>query len=82
VELAASLLEAITQEEKSIEALEGMLSALGFLAYQLPLTGDLAELLRTMDAGELVVKKEKHFKGMRLIKEIGDELLTKGLRRP
>ncbi len=82
VELAASLLEAITQEEKSEEALEGMLSALGYLAYRLPLDGDLAGLLRAMDAGELVLSKEKHFKGLRLIKEVGSELLGKGLRRP
>lgn len=82
VELAASVLEAITQEDGSVEALEGMLLALGYLAYRLPLDGDLAELLRTMDAGALVLEKEKGFEGLKLVKEIGDELLGKGMRRP
>ena len=84
VELAASVLEAIGQEEASAEALEGMLLALGYLAYRLPLDGDLAALLRTMDAKDLVLAKDKveAFKGTKLIKEIGVELLGKGLKRP
>jgi len=84
VELAASVLEAISQEEASTEALEGMLLALGLLAYRLPLDGDLAALLRTMDAEDLVLKKGKvkAFEGMNLMKEVGGELLGKGLRKP
>ncbi|KAK3325488.1 PUL domain-containing protein [Apodospora peruviana] len=82
VELAASTLEAISQEESSAEALEGMLRALGYLAYRLPLDGQLADLLRTMDAEDTVKGKQKHFPDMRLINEVGQELLGKGLRRP
>ncbi|KAK3308845.1 P-loop containing nucleoside triphosphate hydrolase protein [Chaetomium strumarium] len=59
VELAASALEAITQEEASTEALEGMLLALGYLAYRLPVEGELADLLRTMDAEDVVLTKGK-----------------------
>ncbi|KAK3328486.1 PUL domain-containing protein [Cercophora scortea] len=81
VELAASLLEAISQEETSAEALEGMLLALGNLAYRMPLDGDLANLLRTMDAEDTVVGKQKHFPDMRLVAEVGKELLGKGLKR-
>ena len=80
VELAASTLEAIAQEESSAEALEGMLSALGYLVYRLPLDSQLADLLRTMDAEDTVKGKQKKFPDMRLIKEVGDELLGKGLR--
>ncbi|KAK0638682.1 PUL domain-containing protein [Cercophora newfieldiana] len=84
VELAASVLEAIGQEEKSVEALEGMLMALGLLVYRLDIGGELAELLRTMDAEDLVKAKGKvkGFEGMGLVKEVGAELLGKGLRRP
>ncbi|KAK4192877.1 P-loop containing nucleoside triphosphate hydrolase protein [Podospora australis] len=53
VELAASVLEAITQEEKSGEALEGMLLALGLLTYRAPLDGGLVGLLETMDAKDV-----------------------------
>lgn len=80
VELAASALEAITREEGSAEALEGMLLALGYLAYRLPLEGELAELLRAMDAGDLVLGKEKGFPGVALVREVGGELLGKGLK--
>lgn len=81
VELAASALEAITQEEASAEALEGMLLALGYLTYLLPLDGELAELLRMMDAEDTVLGKGKIFERMKLVKEIGGELLGKGLKR-
>ena len=82
IELAASTLEAILQEEKSSEALEGMLLALGYLVYRLPLDGELADLLRTMVAEDTVLGKQKRFKDMRLITEVGSELLGKGLRKP
>ncbi|KAK4103909.1 kinesin-domain-containing protein [Parathielavia hyrcaniae] len=54
VELAAAALEAIAQEEISAEALEGMLRALGWLVYCLPVEGELADLLRALEAGEAV----------------------------
>lgn len=82
IELAASLLEAITQEEESPEALKGMLLALGYLAYLAPLDGELVDLLRTMDATDTVLGKKAKFKDMPLIDEIGAELLGKELRRP
>jgi len=82
IELAASTLEAISQEESSAPALEGMLQALGHLVYCLPLDGDLSDLLRTMDAEDTVMSKRKHFPDMALVSEIGAELLGKGLRRP
>jgi len=81
VELAASTLEAISQEEESAEALQGMLLALGYLVYRCPLDGELADLLRTMDAEETVMAKKKHFADMKLIDEVGKELLGKGLKK-
>ncbi|KAK3378414.1 P-loop containing nucleoside triphosphate hydrolase protein [Podospora didyma] len=80
VELAASVLEAISQESSSADALEGMLKALGYLAYRLPLDGELAELLRMMDAEDIILAKKKDFPDMRLITEIGSELFGKGLK--
>lgn len=82
VELAASLLEAVAQEEESPEALRGMLLALGHLAYLAPLDGELVDLLRTMDAADTVLGKRAKFKDVALIEEVGAELLGKGLRKP
>ncbi|KAH9241660.1 hypothetical protein K456DRAFT_1768467 [Colletotrichum gloeosporioides 23] len=60
VELAASVLEAIGQEEKSPEALQGMLLALGNLVYCTPPDSEVSDLLRTMDAEDAVLAKKKH----------------------
>lgn len=81
IELAASVLEAIGQEEGSPEALQGMLLALGHLVYCTPLDGELADLLRTMDAEDTVVGKRAHFAGEKLVTEVGATLLGKGLQR-
>ncbi|KAI1214594.1 DUF862-domain-containing protein [Annulohypoxylon truncatum] len=80
VELAASLLEAISQEESSKEALDGMLLALGLMTYCLPLEGELIDLLRSMDAQGTVLAKEKLFK-TDLTRDVGQVLLGKGLAR-
>ncbi|KAG5950225.1 hypothetical protein E4U53_005353 [Claviceps sorghi] len=82
VELAAALVEAISQEDKSIEALQGMLSALGHLVFGARLDGELADLLRALDARGIIASKKKQFPNERLIAEVADELLDKGLRRP
>lgn len=81
VQLAASALEAIANEDGSAEALEGMLLALGHLVYCCPLDGELADLLRAMDASATVLKQREHFPGMKLISEVGEELLGKGLKK-
>lgn len=81
VELAASVLEAISQEDGgSSEALEGMLLALGFLVYLCPMEGDLADLLRTMEAGHTVLAKKEKVPDMGLVDEVG-LLLGRGLER-
>lgn len=82
IELAAAALEAISQEESSAEALEGLLLALGYLVYLLPLDGTLADLLRTMDAEATVLGKKKQFPDLGLVDEVGNELIGKGLKRP
>ncbi|KAI1193825.1 DUF862-domain-containing protein [Nemania serpens] len=81
IELAASVLEAITQEESSAEALHGMLLALGLLAYCMPIEGELIDLLRTMDAQGTILAKKKNFPNEALLAEVGTELLGKGLVR-
>ncbi|KAF4120817.1 PUL domain [Geosmithia morbida] len=82
VELAASVVEAIGQEDKSVEALQGMLSALGHLFYEADLDGELADLLRTLDAAGTILSKKKDFASEKLVTEVGGELLGKGLRKP
>lgn len=81
VELAASVLEAISQEEASSEALRGMLLALGYLVYCVPMESELVDLLRTMDADGTIQAKAKQFPKEDLVKEVGTELLGKGLKR-
>lgn len=82
VELAASVVEAIGQEETSVEALQGMLSGLGHLVYGTELDGGLADLLRALDAEGTVTSRKKAFPGEKLVAEVGVELLGKGLRKP
>ncbi|KXH38258.1 PUL domain-containing protein [Colletotrichum salicis] len=82
VELAASVLEAIGQEESSPEALQGMLLALGNLVYCTPGDSEVSDLLRTMDAEDTILAKKKQFPNEKIIVEVGSELLGKGLRRP
>ncbi|KAF4337184.1 PPPDE peptidase domain protein [Fusarium beomiforme] len=82
IELAASVVEAITLEEKSAEAIHGMLLALGHLVYGTPLDGDLPDLLQTVGAEDSIRGKKSKFPQEKLIKEVGEELLGKGLRKP
>ncbi|KAH8812058.1 PPPDE putative peptidase domain-containing protein [Xylogone sp. PMI_703] len=79
VELAASLLEAISVEEESSEAIRGFILALGYLVYCCPKNSELIDLLKTMDAQSVVMGKTKAFPKEPLLKEIGQELLGKGL---
>ena len=79
VELAASLLEAINQEEESAEALKGFLLAFGYLVYCTPKDGELVDLLKTMDAQGTVLAKKKLFPGDGLVKDVGEILLGRGL---
>ncbi|KAI1335238.1 DUF862-domain-containing protein [Xylariaceae sp. FL0016] len=80
-ELAKSVLEAIEREEASNEALHGMLLALGFLTYCVPMEGGLIDYLRTADAHGIVMAKQKQFPNEPLVNEIGKELLGRGLAR-
>ncbi len=76
------MLEAVRQEQQSAEALHGMLLGLGFLAYRAPPDGDLADLLRALDARDTVLAKKAAFPQEPLVEEVGAELLGKGLARP
>lgn len=79
VELAASLLQAIAIEEESPEALKGFLLAFGYLVFCAPKDGELADLLKSMDAQGIILGKGKLFPKEPLIEEIGNELLGKGV---
>lgn len=79
IELAASLLEAISVEEESPEALKGFLLAFGYLVYCTPQEGELVDLLKTMDAQGTILGKATLFAKETLIKDIGEVLLGKGL---
>jgi hypothetical protein len=79
VELTASLIEAISVEEKSPEGLKGFLLALGYLVYYVLPGSEMEDLLKAMDAQGTVLGKGKLFPKEPLIHEIGVELLGKGI---
>jgi hypothetical protein len=81
VEITASLLEAISREDQSIEALHGLLFALGLFVYEAPLDGALVDLCRAMGVADTVRAKSQISAVQKepLLKEIGGELLGKGL---
>ncbi|CAF3513086.1 hypothetical protein FGSG_05144 [Fusarium graminearum PH-1] len=82
LELAASVVEAISLEEKSAEALHGMLLALGHLVYGTSLDGELPDLLQAVGAQDSILAKKSKFPDEKLVTEVGTELLGKGLRKP
>ncbi|CAI7645056.1 unnamed protein product [Penicillium viridicatum] len=81
VELTASLLEAVSREDESVESLHGLLFALGLLVYEAPMDGSLIDLCRAMGVAETISRKMKVEAVQKepLLKEIGGELFSKGL---
>ncbi|OAX82971.1 hypothetical protein ACJ72_02671 [Emergomyces africanus] len=81
VELVASLLEAIRLETESVESLHGHLLSLGLFVYLAPVDGEVMDLCRVMDAQEIVKEKlkVKSLADEPLLREVGQELLGKGL---
>ncbi|KAJ5356607.1 hypothetical protein N7517_011216 [Penicillium concentricum] len=80
VELTASVLEAVSREDESVEALHGLLFALGLFVYEAPMDGSLIDLCRAMGVAETISGKMKVQAVQKepLLKEIG-ELFSKGL---
>lgn len=81
VELTASLLEAVSREDQSIDALHGLLFALGLFVYEAPTDGALIDLCRAMGVADTVRAKSQisALKNEPLLKEVGAELFGKGL---
>ncbi|KAF2138771.1 uncharacterized protein K452DRAFT_276532 [Aplosporella prunicola CBS 121167] len=79
VELMAAILEALSAEENSKEAILGLVMALGLLVYEAPVDGELLDLCKAMDASSTVLAKEKLCKGESIVKEVGHVLLKKGV---
>ncbi|PYH97964.1 thioredoxin [Aspergillus ellipticus CBS 707.79] len=81
VELTASLVEAISHEEESQEALHGLLFALGLLVYEAASDSAVLDLCNAMGIAETVVGKRSVAAVSKesLIREVGEELLGKGL---
>jgi len=80
IELAASLLEAISVEENSPEALKGFLLSFGYLVFCAPQNGELVDLLKSMDAQSTVLGKKKLFPKEALVDDIGNVLLVEGFK--
>ena len=74
------MVEGIRNEEKSGEALEGMVRALGWLVYKCDVEGAVADCVRALEAGEVVKGKEGKFgDGVDEVVGAVGRLLTKGL---
>ncbi|KAL9012577.1 MAG: hypothetical protein Q9173_002659 [Seirophora scorigena] len=58
VELLASLLETIANENESKDSIRGLLTAIGLLMYATPRDGELVELCQALGAKESVVAKK------------------------
>lgn len=81
VALTASVAEALTQETSSAEALHGLLFALGLLIYEAPVDGAVLDLCHALGLKDVVDEKKsvEGVKGDSLFKEVGGELLGRGL---
>ncbi|KAJ2906631.1 hypothetical protein MKZ38_000886 [Zalerion maritima] len=70
VELAASVLEAVSREESSEEALRGLILAMGFLLYLAPPGGEMSDLLAALDAKSTMLAKKSRFPNEKFIPEV------------
>ncbi|KAL9076867.1 MAG: hypothetical protein Q9157_003534 [Trypethelium eluteriae] len=80
LELAASLLETLSVEQESKDAVKALALAIGLLVFFAHQNGDLLDICKAMDAASTVKNKEPLSGNDVLVKEIGTELLGKGLR--
>ena len=79
LQLLASLLEAISMEKASVEAVKRELLALGLLIHCVPKESELLDFVKAADAARVVKDKANMFPKEKLVKEIGEELLGKGV---
>ena len=79
VELAASLLETLSVEDDNKDAVKILARAMGLLIFFAPSGCELLDMCKAMDAAATVQSKEALSDGDALVREIGKELLGKGL---
>ncbi|KAF3930596.1 hypothetical protein ABW19_dt0204746 [Dactylella cylindrospora] len=89
IQLLATVVESIDREKESTEALRGLVLSLGLVVYGAKVDGEVLELVGVLEAGRIVGDKGRKGEkkllgddGARLCKEVGDELLLKGVRKP
>ncbi|KAK6533449.1 hypothetical protein TWF694_002389 [Orbilia ellipsospora] len=89
IQLLATVVESVDREKESTEALRGLVLSLGLIVYGAKVDGEVLELVGVLEAARIVGNKGKNSDkkllgddGARLCKEVGEELLVKGLRKP
>ncbi|EWC48556.1 hypothetical protein DRE_01778 [Drechslerella stenobrocha 248] len=89
IQLLATVVEAVDREKESAEALRGLILSLGLIVYGAKVDGEVLELVGVLEAARILGEKGKTADkkvlgddGARLCKEVGEELLTKGNRKP
>lgn len=88
IQLLATLVEAVDREKESTETLRGLVLSIGLIVYGARVDGEILELVGVLEAGRIVASKgSKGDKkllgedGARLCKEVGEELLIKGIKK-
>ncbi|EPS39206.1 hypothetical protein H072_7011 [Dactylellina haptotyla CBS 200.50] len=89
IQLLATVVESVDREKESTEALRGLILSLGLIVYGAKVDGEVLELVGVLEAARIIDEKGKKSEkkllgddGARLCKEIGEELLVKGTRKP
>lgn len=59
VEFMAAVVEALKEERDSKEVVKGLVLAVALVAYCAPLEGEILELLKVLEAGEVLSEKAK-----------------------
>jgi hypothetical protein len=79
IELIAAMVEALGSEESSKEVVSGLAMALGLMVYMAPVDGEVLELCRGLEIGEVVRGKEtkKLIEGQGVREAV--DILKKGL---
>lgn len=78
LQLLAALVEAVSAEKESAEALRRLLLALGFLVHCAPRDGAVLDYVRAVDAAGVVKAKKQKFSAEKLVGEVGGVLLAEG----
>lgn len=80
LQLLVSLVEAVSAEKDSSEAMKRNLMALGLLVHCAPKDAEIMDYIKAVDAARMMKEKSRVFPDEKLIQEVGQGLLGKTVR--